>query len=87
VYSELPTLILAGEYDPVTPARWAQVAQETLPNSYYVEMPRGGHGVSFVDECGARVVRAFLNRPGRRPNTSCMEDEYYPFVYDEDELP
>jgi pimeloyl-ACP methyl ester carboxylesterase len=87
VKSELPTLILAGEYDPVTPARWAQIAQKTLPNSFYVEMPRGGHGVSFVDECGARIVRAFLNRPDRRPNTSCLEDEYYPFVYDEDELP
>jgi pimeloyl-ACP methyl ester carboxylesterase len=87
VASELPTLILAGEYDPVTPARWAQIAQATLPNSFYVEMPRGGHGVSFVDECGARIVRAFLNRPEQRPNTSCLEDEYYPFVYDEDELP
>jgi pimeloyl-ACP methyl ester carboxylesterase len=87
VSSELPALILAGEYDPVTPARWARLAQETLPNSFYVEMPRGGHGVSFVDECGQRVVRAFLNRPDQRPATSCMEDEYYPFVFDEDELP
>jgi pimeloyl-ACP methyl ester carboxylesterase len=87
VFSEIPTLITAGEYDPITPARWSQLAAETLPNSFYVEMPRGGHGVTFDDECGARIVRAFLNRPDRRPVTSCMEDEYYPFVLDADELP
>lgn len=87
VFSEIPTLITAGEYDPVTPSRWSKLAAETLPNSFYVEMPRGGHGVTFVDECGERIVRAFLNRPDRRPSTSCMEDEYYPFVFDEDELP
>jgi pimeloyl-ACP methyl ester carboxylesterase len=87
VFSELPTLIVAGEYDPVTPTRWSQLAAETLPNSFYVEMPRGGHGVTFDDECGARIVRAFLNRPDRRPATSCMEDAYYPFVLDADELP
>lgn len=87
VFSEIPTLVVAGEYDPVTPARWSQLAAETLPNSFYVEMPRGGHGVTFDDECGARIVRAFFNRPDHRPATTCMEDEYYPFVLDEDELP
>ena len=50
VFSEIPTLITAGEYDPVTPPRWSQVAERTLPNSFYVEMPRGGHAVTFVDE-------------------------------------
>lgn len=87
VFSEIPTLIVAGEYDPVTPARWAQLAGKTLPNHFYVEMPRGGHGVTFDDECGARIVRAFLNRPHQRPVTSCLENEYYPFVLDQDELP
>lgn len=87
VFSEIPTLIVAGEYDPVTPSRWGQLAAETLPNSFFVEMPRGGHGVTFDDECGARIVRAFFNRPDQRPVTSCMENEYYPFVLDEDELP
>lgn len=87
VHSDIPTLVTAGEYDPVTPVRWSKLAQRTLPNSYYVEMPRGGHGVTFDDECGERIVRAFFNRPDKRPATSCMEDEYYPFVFDEAELP
>ncbi len=87
VHSDIPTLVTAGEYDPVTPARWGRLARRTLPNSFYVEMPRGGHGVTFVDECGERIVRAFFNRPHRQPATSCMEDEYYPFIYDEDALP
>ena len=87
VHSAIPTLVTAGEYDPVTPVRWSKLAQRTLPNSFYVEMPRGGHGVTFVDQCGERIVRAFFNRPDKRPATSCMEDEYYPFVFDEQELP
>ena len=67
--------------------RWSKLARRTLPNSFYVEMPRGGHGVTFDDECGQRIVRAFFNRPDKRPATTCMEDEYYPFVFDEAELP
>ena len=87
VHSDIPTLVTAGEYDPVTPVRWSKLAQRTLSNSFYVEMPRGGHGVTFDDECGERIVRAFFNRPDKRPATSCMEDQYYPFVFGEDELP
>jgi pimeloyl-ACP methyl ester carboxylesterase len=87
VHSEIPTLVAAGEYDPVTPVRWSKLARRTLPNSFYVEMPRGGHGVTFDDECGQRIVRAFFNRPDKRPSTACMEDEYYPFVFDAADLP
>ena len=87
MHNDIGTLVTAGEYDPVTPVRWSKLAQRTLPNSFYVEMPRGGHGVTFEDECGERMVRAFLNRPDKRPATSCMEDEYYPFVFDGAKLP
>ncbi len=37
VYSNIPTLILTGEYDPVTPPHWGELAAETLSQSYYFE--------------------------------------------------
>lgn len=29
----------------------------------------------------------FLNRPDKRPAAACLEEEYYPFVLDNEELP
>ena len=40
VSSDVPTLIVAGEFDPLTPPVWAELAEETLPNSL-VAIARG----------------------------------------------
>lgn len=34
VVSDIPTLITAGEFDPITPAKWAESAASYLPNSF-----------------------------------------------------
>lgn len=44
VRSDVPTLIISGERDPVTPARWGYEAQEFLPNSVHAVVPDGAHG-------------------------------------------
>lgn len=44
VESDAPVLILSGERDPVTPARWGYQAQEFLPNSEHLVVPDGAHG-------------------------------------------
>jgi len=62
VISDIPTLVLAGEYDPITPPEWGQRVAERLPNSVYVEFPVSGHGVSSSEGCGQTVVIDFLNR-------------------------
>jgi pimeloyl-ACP methyl ester carboxylesterase len=80
VHSDLPTLILAGEYDPVTPPAWARLAAETLPNHIYVELPRGGHGLTFADECITDIVLAFLADPSQAPRTRCIRRAVRPFV-------
>ncbi len=36
VRSDIPTLILAGEFDPITPPRYGKLAAKTLPNSTFV---------------------------------------------------
>ncbi|MHB1138891.1 MAG: alpha/beta fold hydrolase [Microthrixaceae bacterium] len=54
-----PTLIVAGELDPVTPAAGARDLAEEL-GATYVEVPRGGHVPLLTDGCARRVLRSFL---------------------------
>ena len=47
VTSALPTLVLSGGFDPITPERWAREVIQTLPNSQLVTFPNVGHGVGL----------------------------------------
>ena len=67
VISDVPTLVLAGEFDPVTPPAWGRHATETLSNSYFFECPGVGHGASAQD-CGRKLMLAFLDNPTVAPD-------------------
>jgi pimeloyl-ACP methyl ester carboxylesterase len=58
---EVPSLLLSGEADPVTPPRWADLAAASLPASRRITVPGQGHGV-LVRGCLPRVVADFVNR-------------------------
>lgn len=70
--SDIPTLVLAGLYDPVTPPDLARATMAGLPNGFLVEFPGIGHGVIASDACADDVVRDFLAEPGRRPAPICL---------------
>jgi pimeloyl-ACP methyl ester carboxylesterase len=72
VHSDIPTLLLAGEYDPITPPFWAPLAAETLSTSYSYEFPRTGHAVITRGVCPGNMIRAFLNNPTQPPDASCI---------------
>jgi len=55
VKSDIPTLILAGEFDQNTPSYWGKLAGETLNNSHYIEFPGAGHGVINNGVCALSV--------------------------------
>lgn len=74
VTSDLPVLILAGEFDPITPPAWGQHASETLPNSIFVEYPGTGHGASLVAGCPQEMMLAYLQDPAVRPDGACVAD-------------
>jgi pimeloyl-ACP methyl ester carboxylesterase len=74
VSSDIPTLIMTGEFDPITPPRWGRQAGETLSRSYTFEYPRVGHGASFVDGCPRQMMLAFLDAPSVAPDASCLAD-------------
>ncbi len=74
VTSDIPALILAGEYDPVTAPAWGQHAAETLENGYFYEYPGVGHGASVGVDCPREMMVAFLDDPTRAPDDACIAE-------------
>jgi pimeloyl-ACP methyl ester carboxylesterase len=73
VQSSIPTLILSGEIDPVTPPVWGDEVAKTLPNSRHIVMAGTGHTAGGTG-CGRRLIKAFVDA-GTPANldTSCVE--------------
>jgi pimeloyl-ACP methyl ester carboxylesterase len=71
--SRIPTLILSGEYDPVTPAAWSEAASANLPNSYFYVFPGLGHNVLKDDRCPRLMMADFLVDPTMRTADTCRE--------------
>ncbi len=77
VVSNIPALVLAGEYDPVTPPSWGRLAAATLSKSYYYESPNTGHGVFWGGTSCARQIPAdFLDDPTKSPGLDCYAGKY-----------
>ncbi len=70
--SDIPTLILAGAYDPVTPPGWGQAVAAGLSRSYYYEFPSAGHNVDTDNPCSQSIKTAFINDPTAVPDSSCI---------------
>jgi pimeloyl-ACP methyl ester carboxylesterase len=74
VISDLPTLVMSGEFDPVTPPAWGRQAAGTLENSFYFEYPGVGHGASVLEGCPQQMFTAFLQDPGSAPEDACIQE-------------
>lgn len=74
ISSDIPTLVLAGEYDPITPPAWGKQVAANLDNAFYYEFPGTGHGVSISGECGVALVESFLADPTSEPDASCLAE-------------
>jgi pimeloyl-ACP methyl ester carboxylesterase len=70
--SAIPTLILTGEYDPITPPDFGRRAGQTLANSFLFEFPGVGHNVSGGSPCAHTIMLRFLDDPTRRPDADCI---------------
>jgi pimeloyl-ACP methyl ester carboxylesterase len=78
ISSDIPTLVLSGRYDPITPPHWAKEVAENLENAYYVEFPSKGHNLDSGTACAEEIKSSFLNDPQREPDTACLADEPRP---------
>ncbi len=72
VTSAIPTLILAGEYDPATSPAYGKLAAQTLSKSYFFLFPGIGHGVIGRTYCATSMFQAFVALPNQAPDSTCM---------------
>ncbi len=71
VTSELPTLILAGEGDPITPPEWGRMVAGNLSHAYFHEFPGNGHWVARSSPCAVQMALAFWENPTVDPASIC----------------
>ncbi len=71
VQSDIPTLLLTGEYDPITPPAWGRLAAQTLRTGFHYEFAGTGHAVVTRGACPYGMIQAFLKNPTVAPAGEC----------------
>lgn len=76
VKSNIPVLLISGEYDEVTPARWAEAMRNNLTNSYHLIFKGWKHGptTNWGNPCAMQAANDFFNNPIEKPNPECIEE-------------
>ncbi len=77
VRSDVPVLILTGEWDPVTPPSNGETVAKTLPNSLHIVVPHGAHGIDGLEgiECVDRITNEFIERATTKGiDTACVKN-------------
>jgi pimeloyl-ACP methyl ester carboxylesterase len=72
VTTDIPTLVLEGEFDPVTPPEYGRLVAGYLDKSFVYEFPGLGHDV-LSNECVRTISGSFIQDPTRPPEAACME--------------
>ncbi|WP_229487813.1 alpha/beta fold hydrolase [Pseudoduganella lutea] len=70
---DAPALLLSGAQDPVTPPRRAEAAARLMKSAQHLVVKNGGHIVSTLG-CVPRLIREFLDAPGKPVAAQCLDD-------------
>lgn len=74
VTADIPTLILSGNLDPVTPPAYGDIADKMLPNSRHIIAEHIGHIVAS-NKCGVGIVAEFIDELDLEAvDASCLEE-------------
>lgn len=71
VKSDIPTLVVAGEFDPAAPLEFGRRITATLTRSYLFELPAETHGGPRTG-CRATILAQFRDDPLHKPDASCI---------------
>jgi hypothetical protein len=71
--SDVPILVLGGEFDPVTPPEYGRLVDSYLSNSYFFEFPGIGHDVT-LNECVRSISGGFVSDPDQALDASCIQE-------------
>jgi len=72
VTSSIPTLLMEGEYDPVTPPANGMLAAQTLSRSFFFQFPGLSHDLQSPNQCPTNIENAFLDHPTEKPDLGCI---------------
>ncbi len=59
VTANIPTLILSGNLDPVTPPSNGEKSAATIPNSHHIVVENAAH-IAGISQCGVEIINEFL---------------------------
>lgn len=72
VKSDIPTLIITGEFDIQTHRSGGPLVAKSLKNSQLVDVPGVAHIPSFRYDCTRTIMRDFHNAPMKKVDVSCL---------------
>ncbi len=86
---DIPTLVLNGSYDPVTPQPYGEAVARNMNTAYVYTFPGVGHGALFAPRgmpaaaCVTQIAADFLANPKQVPNSDCLNEIEPAFVIEE----
>jgi len=81
--TDIPTLILNGTRDPITPQPYGEYVGNELSTAYVYTIPGSGHGSLLNIPCSGQIVLDFLTMPDQEPASNCISERQPPFEYGE----
>lgn len=75
---DVPTLVLNGAYDPVTPQPYGEAVARAMNTAYVYTFPGVGHGALFAprgmaaEACVTQITADFLSNPKQAPDSRCL---------------
>lgn len=74
VKSSVPSLLLSGQRDPVTPPRWAEQMMQNLDEALHLVAPGGHHSITR-DGCIAQLIAHFIHQgKADQLDTDCVKN-------------
>ncbi len=86
VVSDIPTLVLNGRFDPITPPANGEAAARTLKRATVLTFPNTGHGAFQSEPCASSIAIAFVTNPEVAPSSACVAGLGPPRFIARDEL-
>lgn len=74
VSSDVPVLVLNGEYDPWSVPEAADRARADLTTAYGLVLPAIGHGTLRATACARAIAGRFVADPATEPDASCIAE-------------
>ncbi|RNC86943.1 MAG: alpha/beta fold hydrolase [Winogradskyella sp.] len=75
IKSNVPILLISGEYDESTPLKWAKNMLPNLENAYHIIFKGWKHipTTYWNNPCGMEVANSFFENPNAAPQPKCLE--------------